>query len=166
MAVVLKVFPSIGSFNLEHYTELSQTVWAGGATDTEAGIGELQSRILACRWMTWEFLKLCMETFVVRTLAREFRAQNLPWQEGMPPEEQPYDAPKLPWHGGAPVKESVVRDFVHEVFAQKVHLGIRYEWELDDCELTEDEWRIRKEDIQKFRVQKANLKACGEEEEE
>ena len=166
MAVVLKVFPSSGSYNLEHYTELSQLVWAGGASDTEMGIGELQSRILACRWMTWEFLKLCMETFVVKTLVREFRAQSLPWQEEMPVEEQPYDAPKLPWHGGAPVKESVVRDFVHEVFALKVHLGIQYEWELDDCELTEDEWRIRKEDIQKFRDHRANLKANGEEEKE
>lgn len=166
MAVVLKVFPSNASFNLEHYTELSQTVWAGGASDTEMGIGELQSRILACRWMTWEFLKLCMETFVVRTLIREFRAQNLPWQEGMPVEEQPYDAPRLPWHGGAPVKESVVRDFVHEVFALKVHLGIRYEWELDDCELTEDEQKIRKKSFQKLWEQRANGEATGEDEEE
>lgn len=44
-------------------------------------------------------------------------------------EEQPHDAAKLPWHGGAPVKESVVRDFVHEVFTIKVHLD---ETDLDD----------------------------------
>lgn len=166
MALILKVFPSNGSFNLEHYTELPQIVWAGGACDTETGIGELQSRILACRWMTWDFLKLCMETFVVRTLLREFRAQDLPWQEGVSVKELPYDASKLPWHGGAPVKESVVRDFIHEVFALKVHLGIRYEWELDDCELTEDEWEIRKEHIRKYREQRANLEASEEDEEE
>lgn len=166
MEVVLKIFPSNSAYNIEHYVELSQIILAGGATDNEKGIGELQSRILACRWMTWEFLKFCMETFVVRTLVREFRARNLPWQEGMPVEEQPYDAPRLPWHGGAPVKESVVRDFVHEVFALKVHLGIRCEWELDDCEFTEDEQKIRKENFQKFWEQRANRKACGEEEED
>lgn len=112
MAVVLKVFPSNASFNIEHYVELSRVVWAGGASDTEHAIGELQSRILACRWMTWDFLRLCLETFAVRTLLREFRLQNLPWQEGLPAEEQAHDATKLPWHGGTLVKESMVRDFV------------------------------------------------------
>lgn len=48
MADVLKVFPSNASFKIEHYVEVSQVVWAGGASDTETAIGELQSRILAC----------------------------------------------------------------------------------------------------------------------
>ena len=52
MAVVLKVFPSNASSNIAHYDELSRTIWAGGASDTETAIGQLQSRILACRWMT------------------------------------------------------------------------------------------------------------------
>ncbi len=141
-------------------------IWAGDASDTETAIGQLQSRILACRWMTWDFLKLCMETFVVRTLVREFRVQNLPWQEGLPVEEQPYDAPKLPWHGGTPVKESVVRDFVHDVFALKVHLGIRYEWELDDCEDTDEEKQCRGKALKEFMERRAYLEANGEGEEE
>lgn len=126
MSVVLKFFPSESSFYLDHNTELSQIISAG-----YAGIGGLQSRILACRWMTWDFLKLCMETFVVMTLLREFRDRNLPWQEGLPVEEQPYNAIKVPWDGGTPVKEWVVRKFVHEVFALIVHLGTRYDDELD-----------------------------------
>lgn len=131
MAVVLKVFPSKTAFTLEHYGELRKVLRTKNGGNTGAAIGELQSRVLACRWMTWDFLKLCMETFVVRTLVREFRDQSLPWQEGLPVDAQSQDAAKLPWHGGAPVKESVVRDFVHEVFALQIDLD---EKDLDDCE--------------------------------
>ena len=154
MAIVLKVFPSNESVNLEHYVELSQIVSAGSASDTETAIGELQSRILSCRWMTWDFLKLCMETFVVRTLLREFRDQNLPWLEGTPVEAQPRNAAKLPWHGGAPVKESVVREFVHELFALKFHTGIQYEDEYGQCEYTEEETQINRENFQKWQIER------------
>ena len=95
--------------------------------------------------MTWDFLKLCIETFVARTLLREFRIRNLPWQDGLPAEEQAHDAAKLPWHGGTPVNEPMVRGFVHKVFALKVHLGIRYEEELDECEYIEEERQNRRE---------------------
>lgn len=170
MVVVWKVFPNhSGAFDAEDYAELSEILQAGDAGDTcmktEIEIGKLQSRILACRWMTWDFLKLCMETFVVRTLLREFRVQNLPWQEELPVKEQPYNAVMVPWHGGAPVKDSVVRDFVHEVFALKVHLGIRCEENLDDCEYTEDELKTKRENFRKGREEGANIEANGEEKE-
>lgn len=61
--------------------------------------------------MTWDFLKLCMETLVFRVLLREVRAQNLPWSEGLPVQEQAYDA--------VPVRELVIRDVVHDAFALK-----------------------------------------------
>lgn len=166
MAVVLKVFPSNAFSNIEHYIELSQTLWAGGAKETETAIGELQSRLLACRWMTWDFLKLCMETFVVRTLLREFRIQDLPWQEGLPVEEQPDDVVRLPWHGGAPVKGSVVRDFVHELFALNVHLWFRYDGELDHCEDIEDNSKIIRDNMRTFKQHRANLEANGQDESE
>ena len=76
--------------------------------------GELQSRILACRWMTWEIMQLCMEKFFVGILLREFRAQNLPWPEGLCVTDDS-EKSEVPWYGGAPVQESVVRDFVHEL---------------------------------------------------
>lgn len=81
-------------------------------------------------------------------------------------EGQPYDAPKLPWHGGTPVKESVVREFVHEVFAVRVHLGIRYEWELDQCEYTEEEKQIPRENTRLYWEKRVNLKANGKRGEE
>ena len=159
MAMVLKAFPSNAESDLEHYSELQHILWAGSGEKTKTAIGELQSRLLACRWMTWDLLKLCMETFVVRTLLREFRVQDLPWQEGLPVGRQPYEAVKLPWHGGAPVKESVVRDFVHELFTLKVHSGGRYEDELDNCAYTEDGLMLLRDDTQKIRKHRAKLEA-------
>ncbi|CAD6587091.1 MAG: hypothetical protein ASARMPREDX12_002744 [Alectoria sarmentosa] len=70
---------------------------------------------------------------VVRASARK---RGVIVRDGLPAEEQAHDAAKLPWHGGTPVNEPMVRGFVHKVFALKVHLGIRYEEELDECEAT------------------------------
>lgn len=110
MSVLFKIFSSDSNIsNLEHYGELSHILTAGSADGTYRAIGKLQSRILACRWMTWNFLQLYLENFIVRTLLREFRARNLPWPEGL----RASDPKLMRWHGGAPVRESVVRDFVH-----------------------------------------------------
>ncbi len=110
VAVVLMVFSGGDGYRLEHLDELSHILWAGSASDTNVAIMELQSRILACRWMTWDFVMICMEKFFVRTLLRELRVRDLPWPEGLRITEQSL----RPWNGGAPVQESVVRDFVHE----------------------------------------------------
>ena len=111
MSIMFKVFSSDSNIpSLEHYDELSHILTAGSVGGTHRAIGKLQSRILACRWMTWNFLQLYLENFIVRTLLREFRAQNLPWPEGL----RASDPKLMQWHGGAPVRESVVRDFVHE----------------------------------------------------
>lgn len=71
MSVLFKIFSSdgnISSLKLEHYDELSHILTAGSADGTNRAIGKLQSRILACRWMTWNFLQLYLENFIVRTL--------------------------------------------------------------------------------------------------
>lgn len=138
MALVLKVFStdplrtSFGSPHsykeLRHYDELSQVLWTHDVHDNShegssqkvrpgssaPAFGELQSRILACRWMTWEIMQLCMEKFFVGILLREFQAQNLPWPEGLCVTDEPKRS-EVPWYGGAPVQESVVRDSVHEL---------------------------------------------------
>ena len=51
-----KVFPGDISLN-----ELEQILRAKNKSDTEKAIGELQSKILACRWMTGDFLEFFME---------------------------------------------------------------------------------------------------------
>ena len=109
-AVVSMVFSTNAPYKLEHVDELSHILCTESAIDTDVAIKELQSRILACRWMTWDFMMICMEKFFVRTLLREFQIQNLLWPEGL----RITDEPLRPWNGGAPVQESVVRDFVHE----------------------------------------------------
>ena len=119
MSIMFKVF-SIDSniSSLEHYDELSHILTVGSVDGTYRAIGKLQSRILACRWMTWNFLQLYLENFIVRTLLREFRARNLPWPEGL----RASDPKLMRWHGGAPVRESVVRDFVHECLGTGIEI--------------------------------------------
>ena len=79
MSVVFKIFSSGGTISsLELYGELSHILGDGSADGTYRAIGKLQSRILACRWMTWNFVQLYLENFIVRTLLREFRARTLP----------------------------------------------------------------------------------------
>lgn len=160
MAHVLKVFPAA---SLEHENELSQNFLAGCAGDRDSAIGELQSRILACRWMTWDFLKLCMEAFVVRTLLWEFRTRNLPWREGLPVPVQLHHAVKPPWHGGAPVKESVVPTFVHELFALKGSLDIRCQKDLCNCDYPDHQMRVSEHSDRRFQA-RANDSANSEEE--
>ena len=85
MSLVFKVFSSNDtSPGLEHRNHLLQIHGAGrGCTYRELrAIGKLPSRILACRWMTWEFVKQYTENCIVEALLREFRVQNLPWPEG------------------------------------------------------------------------------------
>lgn len=119
MSVMFKIFSSDSNISsLEHYGELSHILRAGSADGTYRAIGKLQSRILACRWMTWNFLQLYLENFIVRTLLREFRARNLPWPEGL----RASDPKQIQWHGGAPVRESVVRDFVHECLGTEIEI--------------------------------------------
>ncbi len=139
-ALVLKVFstgplwpPRWGSGfthgykELRHYHELRQILWTQDVRDNDhegstqkfrpgssaPAFGELQSKILACRWMTWDFMQLCMENLFVGILLQEFRAQNLLWPKGLRVTDDP-DKSEVPWYGGAPVQESAVRDFVHE----------------------------------------------------
>ena len=111
MSLVCKIFSSDSG-------ELSHILRAGSADGTYSAIGKLQSRILACRWMTWNFLQLYLENFFVRTLLREFCALNLPWPEGL----RASDPKLMRWHGGAPVRESVVRDFVHECLGTRTEM--------------------------------------------
>ena len=119
MSVLFKVFSSNDTeSNLEHYDELSHIHGAGSTGSTYRANGKLQSRILACRWMTWNFLQLYLENFIVRTLLREFRARNLPWPEGL----RASDPKRMRWHGGAPVRESVVRDFVQECLGTETEI--------------------------------------------
>ncbi|KAL8691915.1 MAG: hypothetical protein Q9218_002944 [Villophora microphyllina] len=94
-------------------------------------MGRLQTDILQCRWMTWEFLQDCMERFMVKTILREFRNQGLLWKDL------------------EPVKGDVVRRFVHEILHLNVKLGIdssddyRGKSMLDyDQRTTKEEWHI------------------------
>ena len=94
--------------------EPSRTFWAGNVSDTNKVIGELQSRILACRWVTWDVFRLCMERSFVRALIRVFRDGHYLWPEGLRVTDDQSPRSSVSRCGGAPVQESVVNDFVHD----------------------------------------------------
>ena len=119
MAVVSRLFSTNADGDLEHAGELGQMLWSGSERGTIRAFEELQSRILACRWMTWEFLKRCREDCFVRAILRLFRAQGIPWPEGLGVVDHADNALKMPRYDGVRVKESTVRDFLRQCMGKK-----------------------------------------------
>ena len=60
-----------------------------------------------------------MEKFFAKIILQVFRAQNLPWPEGLHMTDY-LDQSEVLWCGGAPVQESVVRDFLHDWLAWEI----------------------------------------------
>ncbi|KAL8849217.1 MAG: hypothetical protein Q9221_005795 [Calogaya cf. arnoldii] len=128
--LVTKVFSSNSAFNIAHYGELSRQLWTGDPSTTEDAIGQLQSDILSCRWMTWEFLKAYFEAFITKIILCEFDQQNLKWEEGQV------------------ACDFLVREYVHGILYQDVGVDdVPYLEGLDyDPPTTKEEWDKHFED--------------------
>ena len=115
------------TYRLVHLDELSRILWAGNEEDTNKAIDNLQSRILACRWMTWDLSKWCMEEFMVDGLLREFPSRKLLWPKSWSSLARNNDGPNLLSSAdGAPVQESIVRQSVREWFDVETKKRISY----------------------------------------
>ena len=86
--ILFKAFSSTNSRTLEHRHELNYIL----PSDAKYKISKFQADILQCRWMTWDFLKIYMETFITKTIVRELRDQRILWQDLKPVEDSAVQA--------------------------------------------------------------------------
>ena len=131
MTVVMKVLPIKTLRQDELYDELSQILWTGSTRDTMRAIGTLKSRVLACRWMRWDFVKFCIEKSSLGIYYENSRSRILFGQKGCAlwiksalVIEIPRPTIKIPWVGEALIQESVVSKFVHECLDIEARKGI------------------------------------------
>ncbi|KAL8847329.1 MAG: hypothetical protein Q9221_007612 [Calogaya cf. arnoldii] len=82
--------------------------FAGDQSTREARVRELQSDILSCRWMTWDFIKVYFEAFITKSILSEFGMR----------------ASKLRWYDGKPARTAAVQSYVHDVVYQNLKVGI------------------------------------------
>ena len=106
MALVKKAFSGHATCSNELCFEDSCLLQTIETYESASFIGKLQSDILSCRWMTWDFLQIYMERFIVHSIIRVFRTENLEWQDSVS------------------FEDSVVRRFVHDILYQNAGVEI------------------------------------------
>lgn len=105
ITLLRKAFSGHATYSNELYSDDSCVLQTAETYDTVSMIGKLQSDILNCRWMTWDFLRSYMEISMTDSIFHVFRSQNISWQ----------DSESLEY--------SAVRQFVHDILYRDVEVS-------------------------------------------